>query len=153
MQFLIVVTSPDKVVQVEPSHFEERTIGKVDDPLYVVVQPEDVGSVMHAFNAVRSTLEVEAPAREIGIVPAAPYVARHEVEVGSVMQLFIVDTSVVVVSQVVLSHFPERTFGIVVEAEYVVVQADAVGSVIQLFIGVTSVAVAARTLGNVVAAP
>ena len=52
IQFFKVVTSPVIVVHKEPSHFEARTFGRVDEPLYVRVHADTVGSVMQLFKGV-----------------------------------------------------------------------------------------------------
>ena len=85
---------------------------------------------MHAFIAVRSTFVLETPSKDFGIVPAAPYVARQVVDVGSVIHSFIGLTSVV---------REDTDFGNVPAAPYVEVQLVAVGSVIHVFRVATSV--------------
>ena len=124
IQSFTVVTSLVSVVHTEPSHFEDNTVGKVDAPLYVDVQSAAVGSVMQAFSTVRSTFEIADPPRDFGIVPAAPYVAKQEVDVGLFIQSLIGVRSVLT---------EETDFGNVPAPLYVEVQDVAVGSVMQLF--------------------
>ena len=68
---------------------------------------------MQSLIGVRSVLTED---NDFGSVPAPLYVEVQDVAVGSVMQLFNVETSDDVEAQFLLSHFAERTFGSVVDA-------------------------------------
>ena len=89
---------------------------------------------MQLFSGVTS---VPNEAIVLGIVPEALYVPVQVDAVGSIMQFFIVVTSLSSVVHTEPSHFEVRTFGSVVAPLYVVVHAADVGSVMQSLISVT----------------
>ena len=122
MHVLIIVTSPDVFIQVEPSHLEARTAGIAAALPYTILHSEEVGSVMQAFTAIKSTLDVETPPKDSGTEPAAPYVARHEDDVGSAIHCLSGVTSV---------PSDATAAGKVVTAPYDAEQAAAVGFIMQ----------------------
>ena len=122
MQLFKGVTSAAVEAQVEPSHLEARTAGIAAALPYTILHSEEVGSVMQAFTAIKSTLDVETPPKDFGTEPAAPYVARHEDDVGSAIHCLSGVTSV---------PRAATAAGIVLAAPYAAAQAAAVGSVRQ----------------------
>ena len=84
---------------------------------------------MHAFIAVISTFVLETPPTDFGIVPAAPYVAKQDVDVGSAIHSFIGATSV---------KREDTDFGNDAAALNVEVQVAAVGSVMHELMDVRS---------------
>ena len=53
------------------------------------MQSGAVGSAMQALSTARSTFVIAVPSIYLGIVPAAPYVAKHVVDFGLLMHSFI----------------------------------------------------------------
>ena len=139
MQLFKGVTSAAVEAHVEPSHLEARTAGIAAALPYTILHSEEVGSVMQAFTAIKSTLDVETPPKDFGTEPAAPYVARHEDDVGSAIHCLSGVTSV---------PSDATAAGKVVTAPYVDEQAAAVGFIMQDLTIVSSAADEETCLGR-----